>query len=65
MLNEFSDWAEIFALNESIAMVVPIWDKGMSEICYDIWLLLEVGVRTHGLSFSVLALLQIFNNPDL
>jgi F-box interacting protein len=45
LLDEFSDGADIFALNESIAMVVLVWDKGMSEICYDIWLLLEVGVK--------------------
>ncbi|KAE7995654.1 hypothetical protein FH972_000428 [Carpinus fangiana] len=45
VLNEFSDWAKIFVLNESIALVVLVWDKGMTEICYDIWLLLEVGVK--------------------
>ncbi|XP_059438985.1 F-box/kelch-repeat protein At3g23880-like [Corylus avellana] len=44
-LDEFSDWTDIFVLNESIALIVLVWDKGMSEICYDIWLLLEVGVK--------------------
>ncbi|XP_059439285.1 F-box/kelch-repeat protein At3g23880-like [Corylus avellana] len=44
-LDEFSDWTDIFVLNESIALVVLVWDKGMSEICYDIWLLLEVDVK--------------------
>ncbi|GLT81376.1 hypothetical protein SLA2020_527650 [Shorea laevis] len=34
-----------FVLNELIAMAVSNWDVKFSEVCFDIWLLLEVGVK--------------------
>ncbi|XP_059436800.1 F-box/kelch-repeat protein At3g23880-like [Corylus avellana] len=39
------DWRNFFVLNESIAMVFSSGNEEWLEICCDIWLLLEVGVK--------------------
>jgi F-box interacting protein len=38
-------WEELFLLNESIAMPVSSHSEEWSNVCFDIWLLLEVGVK--------------------
>jgi F-box interacting protein len=54
MVDGLNSWRHFFLLNESIAMAVTIlvadgpdgaWKGEMWESCFDIWLLLEVGVK--------------------
>jgi hypothetical protein len=38
-------WEELFVLNESIGMAIKIWSEDWLQFRFDIWSLLEVGVK--------------------
>ncbi|GLT81377.1 hypothetical protein SLA2020_527660 [Shorea laevis] len=53
VLGEEDRSEDLFVLKESIAMAVSIWDEDWSEIVtFEIWLLLEVGVKESWTNFS-------------